>query len=287
MTTLTSNEPSAIRYEVGQSGSTMPSRVVAHIPRDVYVLWLPLTVGRGKLEGRGTKTFSGPIVPGMLRLAYPGETMRSLVTRPWQSMCFKIPVPLFESMYRAVRSPGARKGVASLLPILHPAREIVALSRLLKPALLLDPRNTSLLIDGVTRSLLALLLHQHTHKSDGKRNVDKLSLADMQRCTDFAEAHLGGPIQLTEWSAALDLSPGEFSRRFRVTTGVSPYRWFLDRRLERARAWILENELSLSEVAIQLGFANQSHFTDAFRRSTGFPPSKWKLLEHNRRSSDG
>jgi transcriptional regulator GlxA family with amidase domain len=58
--------------------------------------------------------------------------------------------------------------------------------------------------------------------------------------------------------------------------GVSPYRWFLNARVKHAQTLLLNGTLPLAEIAVRLGFADQSHFTKAFRRATGTTPGEWR-----------
>jgi hypothetical protein len=60
------------------------------------------------------------------------------------------------------------------------------------------------------------------------------------------------------------LSQSQSARAFRASMGVSPYRWFLSRTLR------------LADIAARLGFADQSHFTKAFRRATATTPPEWR-----------
>ena len=67
-----------------------------------------------------------------------------------------------------------------------------------------------------------------------------------------------------------------FRRRFQAAFGEPPQRWLAGRRIERARRLLAENVLSLSEVALDLGFASQAHFTEAFRSAVGLTPGRFR-----------
>jgi AraC family transcriptional regulator len=69
------------------------------------------------------------------------------------------------------------------------------------------------------------------------------------------------------------MSPYSFSRLFKATAEATPYHFVLARRIQRAEM-LLGGEMSLSEIALTLGFASQSHFTEAFRRRTGRTPAR-------------
>src|SRR5947208_16562995 len=69
----------------------------------------------------------------------------------------------------------------------------------------------------------------------------------------------------------------DLSRQFRIMFGTSPYRYLLMRRLEFARERI-HRELPLVEVALDAGFADQAHFTRAFRSASGLTPARYRAL---------
>ena len=73
---------------------------------------------------------------------------------------------------------------------------------------------------------------------------------------------------------AAGYSKAHFVRLFRRTTGTSPHRYVLHRRLEEARHLIVSTALPLAEVASETGFASQSHLNNAFVRRYGCTPGE-------------
>lgn len=72
------------------------------------------------------------------------------------------------------------------------------------------------------------------------------------------------------------LSQSHFSRAFKASTGMAPYRWQLDARIRRAQALLLDTRASLDEVAEATGFADAVHFGRTFRKLTGATPAAWR-----------
>ena len=73
-----------------------------------------------------------------------------------------------------------------------------------------------------------------------------------------------------------DSSPTQFGRAFRESTGLSPQRWQMDARVRFAQRLMVDNPaLSLSLIASQSGFADQSHFSRAFLDILGTTPTAW------------
>jgi AraC-like DNA-binding protein len=96
---------------------------------------------------------------------------------------------------------------------------------------------------------------------------------------------LDSPPGLGELARALDCSPFHLSHVFRHTTGVS-----LRRYVQQLRARIAADRLAggapdLTELALDLGYTDHSHFTNSFRREWGLPPSRFRARLGSRRRS--
>jgi AraC-like DNA-binding protein len=95
---------------------------------------------------------------------------------------------------------------------------------------------------------------------------------------DFLEAHRDRTVGSAELEQAAGLSRWELARQFRRCLGTSPYRYQLQRRLERARA-LIQRGTGLAQAALEAGFADQAHLTRHFRRGYGMPPGRWAAIE--------
>jgi AraC family transcriptional regulator len=92
----------------------------------------------------------------------------------------------------------------------------------------------------------------------------------------YIEEHFRQDISLTELASLTKLSQSRFARGFRVSTGVPPYTWALRRRVEAAEDLLVSTKMPLSRIALQVGFADQSHLTKVFRRTLGTTPAAWR-----------
>lgn len=72
------------------------------------------------------------------------------------------------------------------------------------------------------------------------------------------------------------LSRWQLIRAFAAATGLTPHAWLLDQRVQRARELLREGRLSLSEIALTTGFADQSHFSRAFKARTAVTPGRYR-----------
>lgn len=103
-----------------------------------------------------------------------------------------------------------------------------------------------------------------------------LNPRQLREVTAYMRENLAAPIGLRELAGVSGMSQAHFSRAFKASTGVPPHRWQLNARVERAQQLLLRADVALAEVALQLGFADQSHLTRVFRRAVGTTPSAWR-----------
>lgn len=82
-------------------------------------------------------------------------------------------------------------------------------------------------------------------------------------------------IDLDALETVTGLSRFALARHFRAVCGVSPHRWRVMRRIDRARTAI-EAGSSLADAAMVAGFADQSHMTRHFKSAIGMSPGSWR-----------
>jgi len=128
--------------------------------------------------------------------------------------------------------------------------------------------------EGITTALVALLFART--RSDTRSRPAGLSAPQLKRVLDYFHEQLASDVSLESVALLTGLSQSQFARAFKASTGVSPYRWFLQARVKHAKILLLGRAHSLSDIALRLGFADQSHFTKAFHRATGTTPGEWR-----------
>lgn len=98
----------------------------------------------------------------------------------------------------------------------------------------------------------------------------------LRRVLDYIEAHLEQDLTLAELAGVACLSPSHFSRAFKLALGTGPHRYTVQRRVERAKELLRHTGNGLAGIAAATGFADQSHFTAAFRREVGVTPGRFR-----------
>lgn len=97
-----------------------------------------------------------------------------------------------------------------------------------------------------------------------------------RRVLELLDANLAGDISVQTLAEACQLSQRHFSRAFSETHGMSPYRWVIHRRIDRAKSLLLDPRATIEEVAQATSFASQSHLTRTFRSIVGQSPAAWR-----------
>jgi len=126
-------------------------------------------------------------------------------------------------------------------------------------------------------ALAAHVLHTYAGcRLDVRQQRYRLPPARLRRVTDYIEWNLDRPVSLVTLAKVAGLSVFHFAHVFKETTGFAPHRYVLKRRIERGVTLLREQHLSMSEIALRCGFANQSHFASAFRRALGVSPHEYR-----------
>jgi len=103
-----------------------------------------------------------------------------------------------------------------------------------------------------------------------------LPAARLKRVLEYIDANLGQNIALSELASVVNMSLYYFAVLFRQSMGVSPHRYVLNQRVERAKGLLRDPELSVLDVSISVGFEHPNNFARAFRRVIGVSPTQFR-----------
>ncbi|MCB2377350.1 helix-turn-helix transcriptional regulator [Hymenobacter sp. BT635] len=104
----------------------------------------------------------------------------------------------------------------------------------------------------------------------------QLPAAVLARVDAYLEAHAEAPVTLEILAGLANLSVFHFARRFKHSTGRSPYQYVLDWKIRRARTLLRAGELPVAAIGDALGFASPAHFAAAFKRAVGQSPRSFQ-----------
>src|ERR1035437_1293749 len=107
-----------------------------------------------------------------------------------------------------------------------------------------------------------------------------LSPCKLRQVTAFIADNLSSTLSLAEMANLLQMGPCHFARAFKESTGLSPHQYVLRRRVERALQMLKETSTNLVDIAYDLGFSSQGHFTTVFSKIVGVSPSNYREQVH-------
>jgi AraC-like DNA-binding protein len=98
----------------------------------------------------------------------------------------------------------------------------------------------------------------------------------LRTALEYLQSHLSDPDALQKVSERLCVSPRHCQRLFRVAMGCSPSEYLTELRLRRAATLLASTNLSVSEIALEVGYLSLSHFSRVFRERFGKTPRAFR-----------
>jgi len=138
-----------------------------------------------------------------------------------------------------------------------------------------DHPTQQLFMDSLATTLTVHLLRTYPAQGAFEPLSAATTMAAIRRAFDWVAENPHRAIRLDEMAQAAGLSRFHFSRLFKAHVGMTPAAYVERARIERAKAMIRSAEFSIAEVALAVGFADQSHFTRRFRRHAGQTPAAY------------
>jgi RNA polymerase sigma-32 factor len=98
----------------------------------------------------------------------------------------------------------------------------------------------------------------------------------LRRTTAYIQAHLAQELSLAQLASVAQTNPAHFARLFKHATGLAPHQYVIACRMEQAKRLLAETDLPLSEIALQVGCTDQSHFSALFRVHVALTPTAYR-----------
>jgi AraC-like DNA-binding protein len=126
----------------------------------------------------------------------------------------------------------------------------------------------------IHRVLSELLLHSSFCDPEKKRT------AMIMDALTYVETNYRGRLSLAMLAAQSNMSPYHFSRIFKLETGFSPYEYIIKTRIDVAKILLKQTGRSVKEIAYEVGFASESHFSKMFLKSVNHTPSEFRKTSY-------
>lgn len=244
-------------------------------PEKAYAVILQLRASQGaELWLDGARAGGASFEAGSVIISHLASEPRLHLRDAFDFLFVHIPQIVFDEM---AERHGARPitGFATDTPATDPV--LHDMCRVLLPALDDHDHVSPLFFDHVVFAFYARLAQRYGHRHPREiPRAGALSAAQARLAKDMLADDLTERPSLAAVAAACGLSENRFVRSFRGSTGMPPFRWLRQARVERAKEMLLSPTLSLAQIAYDCGFSDQSHFTRVFSAAVGSSPGKWR-----------
>jgi AraC family transcriptional regulator len=209
-------------------------------------------------------------VPGDVKIVPPG------VPRVWETESATIKLSMYLSsvlMHSAAEAMGINPDRVAVAPQLHvrdPRIEHIGWA--VKAELESTEPLGRLYGESLGLALASHLLREYAPASASRWN-GRLSRRRLQRVLDYIRQHLAQDLSLAQLAEIVDMSASHFKVVFKQSMGLPVHQYVIRSRVEYATSLIARGKLPLSDVALQAGFANQSHMARCMKRLTGITPA--------------
>ena len=284
-------EPEWRRPQVALAQGIVPAKAVAsrwtdtrtetrevnsEIKANYHTIGLALRGTVLTLSVSGQTIHDGRVATGMFQVSGPHQPTQGVFHAPCDFLHLHISNDLIRECSEEV--PGCR--YSGDIDLGGPAfsRDLVIeqLARVLIEAEDVGLKLFQLQVDGVGLAIAARLLGVRHTKQLNRSKVSALAKWRLKRAVDFIEANLDQAITLTDLAQSAGLTRMHFAAQFRAATGIRPHDFILKRRIDRAQDLLVKTDMAVVEVALEVGFQTQAHFTTVFRRLVGSTPYRWK-----------
>jgi AraC family transcriptional regulator len=158
---------------------------------------------------------------------------------------------------------------------------ILSMGKVLRGELLQGQNRDPFLLEAVGVVLTGHLVRRWSSQPSLRQVKGQLSPGQIRNTLEVIDRMMCSGLRVRDLASQIGVGPHQFTRLFRHTMGCSPYRFVMLRRIERARFLLEKTRLPLAEIALELGFVSQSHFTSAFHRELQTTPASYRSAFQN------
>jgi AraC family transcriptional regulator len=135
-------------------------------------------------------------------------------------------------------------------------------------------------LDGLTAAMASRLVARHSSlaRKFSPNGNGGLTGYRLKQVLAFIEEQLTEDLSLERIAAVAGVSSSHLNTLFRHSMGVAVHQYVIQRRVELAKTLLLQEKKSITDIALEAGFAHQSHLARHMRRMLGLPPRALKRL---------
>lgn len=105
----------------------------------------------------------------------------------------------------------------------------------------------------------------------------------MQKIINYIHDNLDAKLSLADLAEIVEMSTFHFARTFKTYLHMAPANYIMKCKIEKSKVLLIETELTILQIALEIGFDNQSYFSQVFKKNTGSTPEYFRKVSlHNK-----
>ena len=196
----------------------------------------------------------------------------------WENEGQYLCIELSATFLQQIAQPVLQVKQLQLLPVLQRQDyNLLNIGKMLLSTIDQNIQGEAQYVDRLSELLAIYLLNNYASQHHQQDSGLPITNHQINRITNYIHEHLDQEIYLSDLSHILGLSPSHFSRCFKKTLHISPYQYVIKQRIEKTKILLQDQQLSLTDIALECGFNSQSHMGNCFRQITGMTPRVYRL----------
>jgi len=107
----------------------------------------------------------------------------------------------------------------------------------------------------------------------------RLTLPKKRNIKTFMEQNFDKPLKIEDYAYLTGRSTSTFRRDFKAYYDITPQKWLKEKRLDKALGILAQRQLSVTELAYEVGYENISYFIKEFKNKVGLSPKQYILTQ--------
>ncbi len=242
---------------------------------NAFAVVLSLTPTRRRTTVNGQVVFEGWTAPGAMRVQRPCEKVATDMFTPFDQVALYIPTDMLRTI-RKEQSGSEDIEIDIIDPLWQFDKLIDASMRCMVSAIDCRRKDSLAYISSMGRNIASHILYKYGRGPAGAQGLGDSESCSVQQAIRFIEANIENSPSLAEMASAASLPIDKFRREFKAATEMSPHQYLIRRRVDRACELIASSRKpKFAEIALECGFADQSHLSTTFRRILGVSPARF------------
>ena len=215
--------------------------------------------------------------PGALAFIPAGESHSSCINTPYEAHeSAQMVALLSEAFLREVAESTFSRAIVALPELRH--FEDPPLAQLLSTlkSSQRESESRSLFDEVICNAIAVRILERYGAGLAPRIHRGGIPRRQLEKVLEQIESSMGTNISLKALANTASMSSFHFSRAFKKSMGISPHRYALSRKIERAKLLLKNPDAVIGDISTTLGFVRQNHFSRVFRNLTGATPTEFR-----------